>query len=399
MSNRVIASTAAISTATVLPSFLLGAMAVQVSQDLGFAEAGIGAGFAVFFLTASLASAPGGRLADRRDPVVVTRVAATVSGATSLIAAGFATSLPLVLACLAVAGAANAVCQTATSLMIVRVVPVSRQGFALAVKQSAIPGAALLAGLAVPGFALTFGWRWAYVTAAGLAFATSVWVPRRPHHQRYQQRRSHPHPAEEPETIRTPRSDLPIRVMVVLAAAIALAATAAGSLGSFLVSAAVDANIPEATAGLLLTGSSIAGIIVRMLAGVDADRRGRGHFRGVTLMIGAGVIAFALLAVHVPAAYLVAGPLAFCTAWAWPGLFNLAVVRANPSNPATANGITQTGQFTGGVIGPVLFGIIAQHAGYQAAWLTASVLAATATIAMTIMYPRIREVVSRPRCK
>ena len=57
-----------------------------------------------------------------------------------------------------------------------------------------------------------------------------------------------------------------------------------------------------------------------------------------------------------------AGPLAFATGWAWPGLFNLAVVRVNPSAPGAATGITQTGTYLGAVVGPVLFGVVAEHA-------------------------------------
>jgi MFS family permease len=89
--------------------------------------------------------------------------------------------------------------------------------------------------------------------------------------------------------------------------------------------------------------------------------------------------------------YLVAAPLAFSTAWAWPGLFNLAVVRANPSNPASATGITQTGQFIGAVVGPVLFGIVAEHAGFRAAWLTAGAIAGQSATALVLATTRLRK--------
>lgn len=182
-----------------------------------------------------------------------------------------------------------------------------------------------------------------------------------------------------------------MQAMLLLAAAAGLAGTAASSLGSFLVSATVDADLPEAVAGLLLTASSIAGIAVRLLAGARADRRGGGHFRVVTLMIGGGAVAFALLAVGTPWLYLLAAPLSFCTAWAWPGLFNLAVIRVNPSSPASATGITQTGQFAGAVVGPLLFGVIAEHAGFRWAWLMASAIGAIGATALVLATNRISE--------
>lgn len=380
---RVMASTALVSTSCVLPSFLLGALAVELRRDLGLGASDIGIAFAVFFLAASLASAPGGRLADRGDPASVARLAALTSGLMSLAIAVLAGSLPAILGCLAVAGGANAVCQTAANLIIVRALPAHRQGLALAVKQSAIPGATLLAGLALPALALTFGWRTAFVAAACLSLASAGFLPRAGGSGGRDRRRA------GGAATASGVPDVAMRTMVLLAAAACLAGTAAGSLGSFLVSAAVAARLPQTTAGLLLTASSITGIAVRLIAGHHADRRGRDHFAVVGLMLAGGAAAFALLAIGTPVTYVLVAPLAFSTAWAWPGLFNLAVVKANPSSPASATGITQTGQFVGAVAGPLGFGLIAETAGYRAAWLAAGVLAALATGALTAARRRL----------
>jgi MFS family permease len=69
-------------------------------------------------------------------------------------------------------------------------------------------------------------------------------------------------------------------------------------------------------------------------------------------------------------------------AWAWPGLFNLAIVRNNPVAPGAATGITQTGTYVGAVAGPVLFGVAADQLGFGWAWLgsAAVTLVAAATI-------------------
>lgn len=370
--GRVTAAAAAISTACVLPSFLLGAVAVQLRRDLAIDASGIGLAFAVFFAAAALASAPGGRLADRSNPARVVRVAGVVCASTSLLIAAFATELPHILTGMAVAGAANAVCQTAATLVIVQALPAGRRGFALAVKQSAIPAGTLVAGLAVPALVLTLGWRWAFVAAAIFALLSAAWAPGGT--------RSPPDPRQPPQgrgAVAKGAPDVPMPAMLRLAVAVVLAGVAASGLGSFLVSAAVSARLSEGAAGLLLSASSIMGIGVRLLAGAHADARG-GAFRLVILMVGAGALALATLAIGLPVAYLLAAPLAFCTAWAWPGLFNLAVVQANPSSPAAATGITQTGQFIGAVVGPLLFGMVAEHAGYGAAWLTASGIALVA---------------------
>jgi MFS family permease len=360
----------------VLPSFLLGAMAVQVRRDLGFGESGVGLGFAVFFAAASLASLPLGRRVERLGPVRSLRTAAAVTAAACVAVAGLATSLWTLLVPIAVAGTANALCQPAANLLIARALPASRQGIAFAVKQSAIPASTLLAGTAVPAFALTVGWRWAFVAAGLLAVVAGALVPGAPQPPPV-------HPADPDGGVDADLpGDVPGSVMARLAVGTGLGGAAGGSLGSFLVSAAVDGGLSEGGAGLLLTAGSLAGISVRLAAGVRADRRDGGHLVVVARMLLLGAVALGLLASTSPVAYVVAGPLAFCTAWAWPGLFNLAIVRANPRRPAAATAITQTGVYLGAVSGPLLFGVIAGAAGYRVAWLVAAGMALASAAAM-----------------
>jgi MFS family permease len=376
-------------------------MAVQVRRDLAFDDAGVGLAFAAFFAAAAVASAPLGRATEAGGPVRSLRIAGGVSGAACLVVAATASSLGTLLPVIAVAGASNALCQPAANLLIARAVPADRQGFAFAVKQSAIPASTLLAGLAVPTLALTVGWRWAFVGAGLLSFVTAAAVPPTAATTAAAGTNAATTTgATEAATFadstagrsarRRRTSDVPFPVMATLAVGIAFGAAAGGTLGSFLVSAAVDAGVSEGNAGWLLMIGSLLGIAVRLAAGVRADRRGGGHLRVVALMLAAGAVAFAVLAVGDPWAYAVAGPAGFCTAWAWPGLFNLAIVRANPSSPAAATGITQTGTYIGAVSGPLLFGVIADHESYATAWLVAVVFALLGAGAMTAGRSRLR---------
>ena len=97
-------------------------------------------------------------------------------------------------------GLANAASHPATNLSLAGEVPAGRQGLSFGVKQSAIPAATLLAGLAVPSIALTFGWRWAFAGGAALALAVAFLVPagasgsvvRRPQEAREKDARTRP---------------------------------------------------------------------------------------------------------------------------------------------------------------------------------------------------------------
>lgn len=59
---------------------------------------------------------------------------------------------------------------------------------------------------------------------------------------------------------------------------------------------------------------------------------------------------------------------AYGAGWGWNGLFNFAVVRTHPDTPGRATGITQVGGRLAGAAGPLVFGFVAEHLSYPAAW-------------------------------
>lgn len=357
-----------------LPAFLIGAVAPQAGPELGFDEQGLGVLVAVPFGMAALTSALLGRVAERLGAGRTLRLTCATA-AVGMLAISRAPTFAGLAAALAFAGCVNALAQPAANLFVARNVDPRRQGVAFGMKQSAIPAATMLAGLAVPTISLTVGWRWAFVAGAALAGAGAFLVPaerspRVPLRSRPSRRAARPRP------------DAALRPLIVLAIGMAFGSAAAGALGAFLVSAAVAAGIAPGAAGLLLTAGSIVGIVVRVIVGARADRRGSGHLRVVAFMQVGGAIAFAVFALDLPSALVVATPLAFGMGWAWPGLFNFSIVRNNPSAPAAATGITQTGTYAGAMAGPLAFGTIVADSSYPVAWLVAATwfLVSAATI-------------------
>ena len=83
-------------------------------------------------------------------------------------------SLTIVFALLGVAGLANAVAQPAINLFMADQVPIDRQGLAFGIKQSAIPGAILVSGLALPALALPLGWRATFAICGGLVLVVAL---------------------------------------------------------------------------------------------------------------------------------------------------------------------------------------------------------------------------------
>ena len=98
-----------------------------------------------------------------------------------------------------------------------------------------------------------------------------------------------------------------------------------------------------------------------------------------------GAASFALVAVvSAPVTLLAVTILAFGTGWGWPALFNYAIVSRTPSAPGLATGIAGTGLYTGGIVGPPLFGAVVEASGYTAAWLCVAASAACSSVLMHV---------------
>lgn len=368
---------AAISAALVcmLPVFLTGALAVQIGRDIEFGPSRLGIASGGFFATAAVTSALMGHLAERFGPGRAMRMA-TISAAVFLALASMVPSYLALFAVLTVAGGANSLSQVGANLLVAKGVAPERQGWSLALKQAGVPAGALVGGLAVPAVALTIGWRWAYVISAVAALGAALLVPvgAVPAGGRKPQRRE---------------GDVPLGPLIVLGAAAGLAAASAGTLASFLVSAGVDAGLSESMSGLMLTAGSAAGITMRLVSGAMADRRGGRHLPVVALLLLGGSAGYLALAPGLVATHVIGTAVAFGAGWAWPGLFNLAVVRLNPGAPAAATGITQTGVYIGALSGPVVFGLIVDATGYGWAWVFSAALSTAAAAGVVIGRRRV----------
>ncbi|BCL15237.1 MFS transporter [Micromonospora sagamiensis] len=363
--------------ACVLPVFLVGGLAVQMGSELGFSATGLGMAVAVYFGVSALASVPSGALVERYGPARIARAGILLAAGSLLAVATAARSYPVLVALLAVSAAANALGQLASNAALARHVPTRRQGLSFGVKQAAVPVATLLAGAAVPAVALTAGWRWAFVIAAGAAVAALFAVPG-----------GEAGPVRRDGTGRRSRAPAPL---VLVGVAATLAAAAANALGTFLVDSAAARGLDPGLAGLTLTLGSAVCVLARVSAGWLADRRTGSHVAVIAGMLGVGAVGLALLAVAgtVP---LVAGVvLGFGLGWAWPGVMTFAVVRLYPQAPAAATSITQTGVYAGGCLGPLVLGLLADRFGYHVMWATGAVamlLAAALMLTATRTLPR-----------
>ncbi|MFY1673724.1 MFS transporter [Plantactinospora sp. WMMB334] len=356
--TRTILAATMITVAGVLPVFLVGGLAVQLGAELAFSPAGLGLAVSVYFGVSAVASIPTGALVERYGPTAVARASLLLVAGTMLAIAALARSYPVLLGLLAVVAVANPLGQLASNATLAHRVPPGRQGLSFGIKQAAIPAGTLLAGVAVPAVALTVGWRWAFVAAAGLALAVLPAVPTGPARSADPARR---------------RGERATGALAALGVAGTLAAGSANALGTFLVDSAAARGLSPALAGLLLTLGGAVCLVARITVGWLADRRSGGHLNAIAVMLVAGAGGLGLLHLAGPVALLAGVVLGFGLGWAWPGLLNFAVVRLHPQAPTAATSITQTGVYAGGCLGPLGLGTLAHHLGYPAMWLVAAV--------------------------
>ena len=339
--------------AAIAPVHLVGALAPEIQEDLGFGDAEQGLAIGVFFAVSALFSSWGGALTDRVGPSPALRAAALASaiGATMLLVSpGYG----VLVAGLVIAAFGNAISQPGNNTFIAGGVPPHRRGLALGIKQAAIPTSTGLAGLALPTLAVTLGWRWAYAAAIVLALGAMVAVPTIDPPVR---RRS-----EDP-------GFRPTRRLILVAGGSAAGAAAVASLGAFLVRSARDAGFSDTSAGLLQVAGSVLLISTRIGWGWLMDHRPLDRFRFAAMLLGVGAVAFPLLASGRHGLMVLGALLAFGAGWSWPGIVHLGTVETNPRSTGAASGVVQTGMFTGAMIGPALFGLVADSHGFGWAWM------------------------------
>jgi MFS family permease len=357
--RRSVVTGTALIVAGVLPGFLTASLAPRIRHDFSFGDSILGLAVATFYLTCMVSSTPGGHLVERIGARRGMQLGAALTTVSFLI--------------LFVAGLGNALGGPAVSALLRRTVETGRHGLAFGAQQSGASIGALLAGVALPAVAIPFGWRWAYVVAAGLAVGAVALAPA-------------PAPGEPPRLHAQPES-APHHLTSIRALAVAAILASAAGVGfiAFLVTYSVDQGIGEGSAGLLLGAVSLAATISRVGLGVIADRSGGDPLRLTAWILAGSAAGYILLIAGEPAVIVIAALLVGSIGWSWPGTLTLAVVSRRAEAPAWAVGVMMSGLFAGAAGGPLLVGLLAEHDHFAAAWSLCAglALAAAGTIAWT----------------
>lgn len=368
----------------VMPVYFLSAQAPLIRLELGFDKEALVQLVAAFFVTSSLASTHAGRLAERMGARRSALTALAASSATMFLVAVVTRQWLHLLIMVVLAGLANALAHPAASLLLAGAI--GKQGLGFGWKQSAVPGATLIAGIALPIVTMTAGWRWAFVGVATLSALSALLIP---------SSRALALPSVQGGELRIAsievRAEASTGSLIALSVGAGFAVAAGVSLGSLLVEFAVATGWALGDAGLLLAFTSIAGAGTRLAAGWWADRHERGLLLAVSIMLVVGSSGYIVLGLSAsPTLLTIGATIAYSAGWGWNGLLLLAVTRARKSSPGAATGIAQVGLTAGGAAGPLLMGFLLSRMSFGDAWLVMSGLVVIAAVGVFVARSMVR---------
>ncbi|WP_158250903.1 MFS transporter [Cryobacterium sp. Y82] len=334
-----------------LPVFLLGALFVQIQGDVPASQWVLGAAVASYWAAAAMMSVLAGRVVSWLG-IRSTTLFGVAVGALSLIGAAFLVpSWAWLLVWAAVGGVCNGISHPAANQLINLRVRRGMLATAFGIKQSAIPFAAFLAGLAVPALALTLGWHWGFGLAGLFALAVGglFWwsVPRG---ELARPRLGGAH---------VPLTPPLMKYLLLMASVTTLSAAATGAVTAYAVITGIERGLPVAGAGILLSVAGLLSVVVRVVVGRIADRANStfalATVAAMMFIGGAGVL---LMAVDTQWTFVAGMLLALGVGWGWPGLTHFVVSRvAGPATPS-ATGVVQIGTYVGSGAGPLAFGLL-----------------------------------------
>jgi len=362
-----------IAVAAVLPVFLASALAVQIRGDLRFGTAAFGGIVAAYFFVSSAGAVIMGAFTQKIGPARGMSLACSMS-AMAMLLAGLSRSWIELASALALAGLANAIAQPASNMLLSVSIPTHRLGLAFGIKQSCVPGAALISGLTVPTVALVLGWRGTAILAAVITAGYAGWLWCNSAGRTPTQRHGR-------GTLR--ESEAPISSLLFLTVGGFLGAAAGTSIGAFLPIAAVESGFSPSTAGWLYAAMAAGAIGSRIVLGWSVDRAPHvSRFGVIAALLGIGALGCLLLVTDNRALFVLGGSLGFVAGWGWTGVYHYTIVTWYRKAAAAATGYVQTGLSLGAGAGPLSFGMVAERYGYAMAWLCTAGVTSMAAITM-----------------
>lgn len=343
----------------------IGSLSELIRADIPLTESTLGLVSASYFMSSAAFSMAGARLVERIGAAKSLVTSAVVVGIGNAIIGGAVGEYWQLVAVAMILGSTNGMTQPAANDLISGSVSQYR-GLAYGLKQCALPLAAAVGSVGFSQVALRFGWRSFYlaVVILALSVASVAWISA--------------HRSAIPRSgisgsIDHARSR--VRSIPKLLFVGGAGAFVGNAMTTFYIPASTTAGIDASSAAWAMGVGSMVGVGVRLLLGLLWDRT---HFDSWKVMAaqfwtwGSALLLLSRMT-SFPVGVLVA-VLGFGIGWAWPGLFHLSLSGMNRQSVARATSVIMLGVYIGGLLGPLIVGIVSASVSYAVAWLLCAAL-------------------------
>lgn len=352
----------AVSLSVIALGVLMPAIAVDLAMDPKLVGVFTAAIYAVATVVA-LISAP---WIARLGAVRVCQIA-MLCGAAGLLANSVGAVAATVLAVVFI-GCAQGPINPASSHILSQRVPRHWFSLVFSVKQTGVPVGFAIAGLLLPWLLPTFGWRGASAIAAAILVAGTLALEA----MRPRLDASVAPPGPSPGIWPSIGLVMRHRQLRVLGCSALLFVVAQHTFTFYLVTYLYEhCRMSIAQAGFFLFLAQMAGTVVRLVLGAVGDRVPRMSLLGwVGILMAAGALATALLPPEAPAWLVGLVVVAYgAVAISWNGVSIAEFAHLAPPGQVAAVAAVQTAlAFSGAVVGPPIFGLVAVAGGYGSAF-------------------------------
>ena len=372
----VLASASAAQAAVSFVNFGLPSIGLDLRRHFGLTLPELGAVLTAALLGSGLALIAAGIAVDRLGARRAT-FAGSMLGAAGLAAAAAAESKGMLFAALAVSGVGTSVIPIAGAGALFRVYPAAKRGWALGVRQMAVPLGGTIAAGAMPGLVRLGGVELAFtVASAAVAVTGAIFALI---------------PEDDAGPIRTPverpfRSILKAPGMLRLLLVAALYIVVLQAILSYIVPAARAAGLSVFWAGFTYFAVNVTAMVARLVWGRIADRQGGS--RRVRTLVETGVVGAIgglvfTLALHAGAGLVIPAAILFgFGALGWNALvYVVAGEKAAPELAGRSVATAATVVFLISAACTPPLGALADHAGWDAFWATTAGLSALGALA------------------
>jgi MFS transporter, ACS family, hexuronate transporter len=378
---------------TALSALAVAPLAPFLVTSVGLTRGQVGLLLPAVYLGGVMMSLPAGWLTDRLGVRATLALGQALAGVMVALAGLVGTRLPLLLACLVVAGFGFSVCNPATGKAVMEWFAPRERGVAMGIKQTGLTLGGVAGALALPPLAVGFGWREALMIAGGVSIAGAVAVAL-----------GYTQPDLAVAAPATPRPELRdlgavLRRRGVQALFVCgfLLSVAQSALLAYLALFATESFALSAiAAGWLLALTQAGGTASRLLLGFVSDRLFGGRRRpGVIITALITALAFAVMALGeaLPLPLVAAlAPVAGAGAFGWVGLYFALVAEIGGARTAgLLTGVAVAAAWSGVLIGPPLFGLVLEATGsYGPAWLMLAAVGVVVAIVLARLQPLVQ---------